>query len=103
MLVASVWEKDLSEKEKIDIVQKVYDNCWASETLLFNAMSQIVEICTEQGGTVWEKVEEITRLSVESMEQSKRICLTNPDIYGSMNRKNSLAKEMKLARMHEKI
>jgi hypothetical protein len=103
MLVASVFEKDIPLEKKIEIVQKVYENCWNSETLLFNIMSQIAQICSEQGSSVWEKIEEIKSLSCNALEQSKQIGLTNPDIYGSMERKNSLAKEMKLARMHEKI
>lgn len=98
MKVKSIFEKYSSDEERADIIQQVYDNCWNSETLLFNAMSQIVEICHEQGANSLLKIEEIKLLSSEALEESKQIGLTNPDIYGSMNRKNSLAKEMKLAR-----
>ena len=102
MLVASVFEKEISQKDKIDIVQKVYDNCWLSETVLFNAMSQIAEICSEQGSSCFEKISEIMELSVNSLEKSKQILLTNPDIYVIKDKKGSLAKDIKLARLSDK-
>ena len=103
MNVWSIWDDErIPERDKIQIIQKVYDNCCDSETVLFNAMSQIVEICSDRGSSKFEKIEEIMNLAFSTLERSKQIGLTNPDIHGSMNRKNSLAKQMKLARMEEK-
>jgi hypothetical protein len=103
MNILSFWSmKKTSTKEKILTIQKVYDNCWASETTLFNAMSKIVEICHESGPTAINKVDEIKQVAFDAIERSKQIGLTNPDIYGSMNRRNSLARQMKQARMDEK-
>jgi hypothetical protein len=101
MKVASVFEKFKSDEEKIEVIQKVYNNCWESETCLFNALSKIASICLEQGGSVYEKVDEMREIAADALERSKQIGLTNPDLYGSMDRRNSLAKQMKLARMRE--
>ena len=101
MKVQSVFEKYPSDEDKIEVIQKVYDNCWKSETVLFNALSKIAEICVERGASVFEKIDEMREISAEALEKSKQIGLTNPDLYGSMDRRNSLAKQMKLARMRE--
>ena len=98
MKVQSVLEKNISLQEKIDIIQKVYDNCWNSETNLFNTMSQIVEICHEESPTSFNKIKEIKNLAVDALERTKQIGLTNPDLYGSELRRNSLAKQIKQAR-----
>lgn len=98
MKVQSVMEKRLPLQERIDIVQKIYDNCWNSETNLFNTMSKIVEICHEEGPTSFNKILEIKSIAVDSLEKTKQIGLTNPDLYNSEQRRNSLSKQIKLAR-----
>ena len=102
MKVQSVMEKDMPLQEKIDSIQKVYDNCWKSETLLFNTMSRIVQICYDDGADFFNKLDEIKLCSSYALEKSKQIGLTNPDLYGSEFRRNSLSKQIKLARMKEK-
>ena len=101
MKVQSVMEKDMPYQEKIDSIQKVYDNCWRSETLLFNCLSKIVQICSDRGASVYEKLDEMGQMAANALEKSKQIGLTNPDLYGSELRRNSLAKQIKLARLRE--
>ena len=101
MKVQSVFEKYQTDEERAEVIQKVYDNCWKSETVLFNALSKIAEICCDRGSTTYDKIDEMREISAGALEQSKQIGLTNPDLYGSMDRRNSLAKQMKLARMKE--
>lgn len=102
MKVQSIMEKDIPLQDKIDSIQKVYDNCWHSETILFNTMSQIVEICCDRGSDKYRKISEINEIAFTALERSKQIGLTNPDLYGSVFRRNSLSKQIKLAKMKEK-
>lgn len=98
MKVSSVFEReDFDQKAKIDIVQCVYDNCWASETILFNAISDISSICGQVGLTTTEKIAEIQGVALDALENSKKQNLTNPDIYAMMNKKGDLLEQARQA------
>jgi len=101
MKVLSVFEKYPTDEERAEVIQKVYDNCWKSETVLFNALSQIASICSDRGANTFDKIDQLREISAGALEESKQIGLTNPDLYGSMDRRNNLAREMKMARMRE--
>jgi hypothetical protein len=50
---------------------------------------------------MFERLKEIRIKASSSLEKSKQIGLTNPDLYGSELRRNSLSKQIKLAKMRE--
>lgn len=89
----------MTYQQRCDAAQKVYENCRNSENVLFNALSSIVVICADRFEDVFDKVDEVKEVAFEALEKSKKIGLTNPDLYGSEDRKNSLSRQIKLARL----
>lgn len=99
MKVQAIFERnDFNQEEKIDIVQCVYDNCWASETILYNTMSDISSACNQRGMTSEEKIEYIKERALTALDRSKEQNMRNPDIHNEQLKKVEMRKKMLISR-----
>ena len=93
-----------SKKDKITEagLKSLYKNWFEIGNVLYNSMSEIVVICSEQSSDKFEKIDEIKNRALDTLEQTQSIGLTNPDFFGCERKSGSLERKIKIAK-REKV